>query len=382
MKQKLCYVISDVDTSLLIDGNVRHLDQDRYDLTVVFLAPQEPGLFKALLRDGYNVRFIKCSGKIDLPRVTYELYRLFRSTKPEIIHTHLFHAAMSGLTAGMFAGVRSRVNTRHHSIEAHLYHPHAVWYDRYLNKISTHIVAITDRVARILIDTEGVPSSKITVVHHGFDLTRFDAALREPADLRLKYGLEKNAPVVGVISRFIHWKGIQFISPAFERLLSEFPNAKLVLSNATGGYGTEIRRLLSRLPETSFCLIPFEEDVLSLYKSFDLFVHVPIGPDYEAFGQVYVEALAMQRPSIFTLSGIANDFITDGHNAIVVPYEDTDAIHKAMVKLVSDPGLARQLAIAGHSSIKDKFGVEKMVNGLEKVYKRLDNGTVPVANAN
>ncbi|MBL0097760.1 MAG: glycosyltransferase [Bacteroidetes bacterium] len=84
---------------------------------------------------------------------------------------------------------------------------------------------------------------------------------------------------------------MQYIIPAFERILKSQPK---------------------KLPSDSYIKIEFERDLFSLYSIFDYFIHAPIDPSVEAFGQVYIEALAAGIPSIFTLSGIAPDFIVDG----------------------------------------------------------------------
>ncbi len=137
----------------------------------------------------------------------------------------------------------------------------------------------------------------------------------------------EDAPVIGVVARYEILKGIQCIIPAFRRLLEDFPDAKLVLANAYGHYAHQIRRLLrGMLPDHSYCEIQFEPDPVALYSSFDVFVHTPLVAGYEAFGQVYVEALAAGLPSVFTPSGIAAEFITDQLNAHLVPFQDSDAI--------------------------------------------------------
>jgi glycosyltransferase involved in cell wall biosynthesis len=371
MKRRLCYVISDVDTSLLIDGTVRFTSPRRYELTTVFLAAEEPRLFSTLQDDGFDVRFVRCRGKSDLPAATLKLRALFREIRPDIVHTHLFHAAIAGGVAAKLAGVKAVVNTRHHSVEAHLYHPHAVWYDRFTNALSTHIVAITGMVARVLVERENVSRDKISVVHHGFDMSEFANALARGSDLRAKYDLEGSYPVVGVISRFIHWKGLQYVIPAFEKILAEFPDAKLGLANAEGSYEPEVHKLLESIDAGSYRLIRFEPEVLELYKSFDVFVHAPIGPEYEAFGQVYVEALAMKRPSVFTLSGIADDFIVDHENALVVPFEDSDSIASAVTTILRDSGLRERLGENGHAAVGREFTVQRMVERLDDVYSKV-----------
>lgn len=370
MKKKICYIVSDIDTSHLIDANIRFLDSAKYEITTVFVSEKVPALFETLEADGYAVKYYKCRGKIDLPALTLKLAALFGEIKPDIVHTHLFHATAAGLTAARLKGIRNRIHTRHHSVEAHLYHPHAVYYDKYFNRISTGIVAITDLVAEGLIEREGVLPEKVTVIKHGFDWKYFDDARRSDSDLREKYNLNGAFPVVGVISRHIHWKGVQYIIPAFAKLQEKYPNAKLVLANAIGSYKPEIMKMLAEIEPESYRLIEFERSVFELYKTFDVFVHVPIGKHNEAFGQIYVEALAMGVPSIFTLSGVASAFIKDKFNALVVPFEDSDAIYAALLSVMENDELKKTLIKNGEASARENFHISRMIAGLDRLYEQ------------
>src|SRR5215204_704667 len=112
MTKRICYVVSDIATNLLIDANVRFLDKARYQLTTVFLGDEVPEILNELDRDGYDVKFIRCRGKLQFPSTTLQLLRLFREMHPEIVHTHYFNASVCGLVAAKLAGIPRRVNTR------------------------------------------------------------------------------------------------------------------------------------------------------------------------------------------------------------------------------------------------------------------------------
>ena len=166
----------------------------------------------------------------------------------------------------------------------------------------------------------------------------------------------------------IELKGIQYIIPAFEMLLDKYPGALLVLANATGDYQNEIKKLLKKLPEKNYREIRFENNIFALYKLFDVFIHTPIEKYSEAFGQTYVEALASGIPSVFTLSGIANEFIEDRRNALVVPYKSSTAIYEAILLLLTDTNLASALIANGKNDVAEKFQLQKMISSLEELY--------------
>jgi glycosyltransferase involved in cell wall biosynthesis len=187
--------------------------------------------------------------------------------------------------------------------------------------------------------------------------------------MRQRYGIEKkNHPVIGVISRFVELKGLQYVIPAFIELRKKHPEAHLVLANAVGNYGDEIAHLLKDIPSTHYTIIQFEKDLFALYRLFDIFVHVPIDPEVEAYGQVYVEAPAAGIPSIFTLSGIARDFIVNEHNALVVPFKDSRSIHQSMERLIHDDILREKLIKNGRADVLSRFSFETMLKNLEIIY--------------
>ena len=115
--------------------------------------------------------------------------------------------------------------------------------------------------------------------------------------------------------------------------------------------GYEISRMISDdLPRESIRQIKFEDDIYALFKCFDVYVHVPVDPSVEAFGQTYVEALLSGVPSVFTLSGIAPEFIENDHNAMVVPFEDSVSIVQSVIRLRENQDLATTLVANGRNS--------------------------------
>lgn len=208
------------------------------------------------------------------------------------------------------------------------------------------------------------------IVNHGFELDKFISANREAVDvLGERYNPSHRFPVIGVISRFTEWKGVQYIIPAFKKLLQDYPNALMILANAKGDMQVEINEMLNQLPENSYRTIEFERDIASLYRLFDIFVHVPVDKFAEAFGQTYVESLASGVPSVVTLSGIACEFVRDRCNALVVPYRNSDEIYKAAVELLSNVDLRTRLIEKGVVDVKQRFPVEVMMNALYTVYE-------------
>jgi glycosyltransferase involved in cell wall biosynthesis len=367
---RVTYIISAVNKALAFEWIAKHLNPEKVALSFILLNPNDSELEQYIRGIQLPVKRVTYRGKIDLFRAIREVRAQLKTWKTEVVHTHLFDANVVGLLAAKLVGVPRRILTRHHSTLHHQYFPRAVYYDRFTNALTTDIVAITEMVRRILVEREGVKPAKIRLIHHGFDLNTFmQPNIDRVAVLRKKYSTEHKYPVVGVIARQTEWKGIQYIIPAFAKLRELYPNARLLLANAHGDYQTEIQALLHKyLPTDSYEQIRFENDLGSLYQLFDVYVHTPIDDHSEAFGQTYVEALAAGIPSVFTLSGVAPEFIRHEENALVVPFSDSEAISNAVNRILTEPMLRNKLRVKGQDSATRGFELDKYLCALENLY--------------
>jgi glycosyltransferase involved in cell wall biosynthesis len=367
MKRNVTYILSFIEKSLGFEWIVERIDRDRINLSFVLLGKKGTPLSNFLQHQNIPFIEIEYKDKRDFPRGLFLTITALRKFESHVIHAHLFDAGRIGILAGWLLGLKTRIYTRHYSTYHHNYFPGAVVFDRLINLLSTKIVSISPIVTRVLTQREQVNPRKIAYVPHGFDFNYFVVNDEERTLVQKKYNIN-STPVIGMISRYDELKGIQFVIDAVSKLRADFPNAHLVLANATGSFKAPLQKLLrEKLPPGSFTEITFEENVRALYASFDVFVHVPIAADLEAFGQTYIEALAMRIPSVFTLSGIAHEFIRHDVNALVVDYKNADVIYHALVRLLKDKNLRHGLAARGYESVLS-FTADKMVSQLQELY--------------
>jgi glycosyltransferase involved in cell wall biosynthesis len=297
-----------------------------------------------------------------------KVFRIIAKEKPHTVHTHLWTANLIGLSVSWLLRVKQRIYTRHHAMIHYNEFPSGRKWDRLCNYLATEVVAISLNVKSILVNMDRCDPKKVRLIHHGFDLKYFESFHPERVmALKEKYGLVKAFPVVGVISRYLKLKGIQDTIEAFKTVRATYPTAKLVLANAVGNYADVIKQKLTELPEDSYIEIPFEQDLVALYKTFSVFVHVPNDLQSEAFGQTYIEPLASGIPAVFTLSGVAPEFIEHGKNALVVGYQDPVSIARAVIRILTDDDLREKLIESGKKSL-NQFKIDVMINRLTELY--------------
>ena len=366
-KRKVTYIVSDVEKALAFEWTAQSMISE-VDLFFILIGKRNTPLSSYLKENNVSCVVVSDEEQPGNLNKWLKIYSILRTEKPDVVHVHLWRAMLLGLSAAWVFGIKKRVLTRHHATLHYAEYPSGRKWDLLCNALATDIIAISENIKDIVIHRDGAKPSKVHVIHHGFEFSYFRDIDRERIDsIREKYRLYSR-PIIGVISRYVKFKGVQYIIPAFKKIRFEFPEAHLVLANAQGDYTAEIRSILKQLPEGSYTEIQFEDDLAALYKVFDVFVHVPIDAQAEAFGQTYVEALAAEIPSIFTLSGVAREFIKDKENALVVNFKDDEGIFWGIKTLLVDEKKRCGIVKNGFDSLTSKFDLRIMIDKLVEIY--------------
>ncbi len=367
-KIKILAVFSNIDNANEFVWYAKHINKNCFHIKAVFLHPYMPQIIKDFEQHNIPSTHITYHGKRSFIFAFFRLLFIMLKFKPYVVHAQLFDASLLALFAAKTLGIRNRIHTRHHGNLHHIYHPHAVKYDRWVNSWSKLIICPSEQTKNIIIEKEQVLPHKVVVIKHGFDFSFFSTNKKD--DLKQRYTLNQ-FPIIGVVSRFTEWKGIQYIIPAFKNLLHQYPEAILVMAGAEGDFTNQITHILKEIPANNFRLIRFEKDIYSLMSLFHVFVHVPVSPDAESFGQVYVEAFALAIPSIITLSGIATDDDIFAKYAEVVDYKNSKQIYQSLIKILNNYTTYINKFNEASQKIRSKYTFENKMHALEDIYLKL-----------
>lgn len=371
MNKKLTYIVSEINKMIALEWICNHFKKNKTQIEVsfVFINSFESEIETYAKKNSFNFIRLNCDKNINIFNCIIKTWFFLIKNKTEIIHCHLFKANLIGLISAKLAFVPVRIYTRHHSTYHHEYYPNIVKYDRICNYLSTKIVSISNNVSEILIDLERVPINKIVSIPHGFQIDYFsNINIKNKEQFRIKYKLNPNDIIIGVVSRYTKWKGVQYIIPAFLKVLKKFPNAKLLLANALGNDKQFIDKLLEEIPSNNLIQIKYENNMAALYHNIDVYIHTPINEHCEAFGQTYVEALLSSIPSVFTLSGIAKEFIVNKKNAYVVNFCSSVEIYEAIINILENKSQNLEMIKNGFEDASNRFNLEKMITRLNKIY--------------
>ena len=323
--------MSDIWTSDLLLEILRKAAES-YSVNLVIFAEASPELKRSLKQFATVTIEIQKKGFLKkLFATTFQVLRLIGKMKPQVIFASGLIATYSCIIPALVTKGSKFIYTRHHS-DAHWSANRIFWrlLDRIAHLSFTKIVAVSNVVRSCLIH-EGCPESKITTIWNGIDLTTFSKirGLREP---RGHSGLIR----IGIVSRLEKWKGVQHTIKAVINLLESNPekNVNFEISLTGANYFPvehELQTLLIQADEMGIIRrLEWQSDMKDFYQHIDVLIHVPESERVEAFGMVYIEALASGTPIIATVSGVLTDIPQLQNYIFAVRYQDSLDIEKAL----------------------------------------------------
>jgi glycosyltransferase involved in cell wall biosynthesis len=115
-------------------------------------------------------------------------------------------------------------------------------------------------------------------------------------------------------------------------------------------------------------LAGFRDDALELTKGFDLFV---MSSTSEGMCTALVDAMAASKAAVTTDAGAIPEVMVDGETGFLVPIRDHQAMAARIVQLLKNPKLRARMGDAALQRARDRFTVDRMVEGTQAAYESL-----------
>jgi phosphatidylinositol alpha-1,6-mannosyltransferase len=201
---------------------------------------------------------------------------------------------------------------------------------------------------------------RVVRVPPGVDVARFRPDVDGTA-LRDAWGVPRDAPLVGCVSRLVPRKGQDALLDAWPVLAARHPDAWLVLVG-TGPLEQELRTTAAALPRVVVPGAVAWDDLPAAHAALDVFA-MPcrtrlLGTDVEGLGIVYLEAQASGVPVVAGSSGGAPETLVEGRTGTVVDGRDVPGLTAAIDGLLADPARRAAWGTAGRAHAEATWGWE------------------------
>jgi lipopolysaccharide/colanic/teichoic acid biosynthesis glycosyltransferase len=324
----------------------------------------------------HEVRMVRTTSPVRDSQSLALMVALFRRERPSIVHAHTPKAGLLAMMAARFLGVRCRIFTIHglpHTTKGGLARIALAWSTKVSCALASRVFAVSQSVAELAIADGLCARENIHVIVSG-SINGVDAVHKFSPDQllrdkqRVSLGFGSEAVVLGFVGRLVRDKGVCELYESWNMIRAEFPNAYLVIAGdpeERDAVPDEVLRALRSDPRVR--MLGWVTDLPPVYAALDVLV---LPSHREGFGNVILEAAAMEIPSVATRITGCVDAIVDGVTGLLVPPRDSVALAEAIRKYLTDPGLRAEHRRQARARVLRDFRPETIWQATLNEYRR------------
>jgi glycosyltransferase involved in cell wall biosynthesis len=297
-------------------------------------------------------------------RCLLDLRQQMRSLKIDVLHTHLMPAHFIGALANLRLRIPQVVHIRGTPTWLQSNRLRDVIrrtaFSVLLCRENIHFVAVSKGAADYVGVNLRLNRDKMRVVTNGIDLSEFSG------DGVIPNSTTRPELVIGSAGRFCPEKGHIVLIKSLAILRSRGVSAGLLLAGA-GGLEEEYRRWVNDFHlGDAVVFLGTVQDMPKFYRSLDIFV-LPSLSD-EGLPRVLMESMAVGTPVIASDVCGVRELIKDEENGLIVSPGNSEECADAIMRLCSDSGLKKQLALNGLNTVRQYYSADRVSDEIRNVY--------------
>jgi len=303
-------------------------------------------------------------------RTAREFWRVLRTERPDVLHTHTPKPSFYGRVLGRLAGVPAVVNTVHGlyaNEDDPILHRTLVYAAEFVGgHCSDAELVHNPEDAAVMERFHLAPSNHIHRLGSGVDLARFSGVPPEVRRrLRGEWGVADGEVLVGTVARLVAEKGI----PELLEAMRGVSGARLVVVGGPDPDKPDAipQGVLDEATAAGVILAGFRPDVEHVYAALDVFV---LPSHREGFPRSAMEAAAAGLPIVATDIRGCRQVVKDGDNGLLVPVRSVPRLRTAIQRLVDDGDQRARMGDRSRVRAAEEFDeravVERVLNCYEE----------------
>ena len=342
---------------------VSNLNKEKYNVSVWCL--REGGFFAdKLVKEGIEVKILHILSSRN-PVSICRLYKLFRSHKFDIIHTHAYSAGTSGRMSAFLAGIPVIISHNHSVYDYYNTYYHFV--EWFLSLITDRIICVSDIINRFANETQRINSKKLITIHNGI-VSEHTVSEKRTSGLRKELGIPVDHSVICTIAHMEEHKGIKYLLESASLLLQSRNDVSFLVVGE-GALKEKLKILCADLKIEENVIFAGERgDIPEILSLTDIFVLPSLR---EGLPLTILEAMACGKPVIATNVGGIPEVVKDGVSGILISPKDPEALHSAMNELLGDREKMKKMGHNGKRVYSESFDSKTMIGKIEDLYDSL-----------
>jgi glycosyltransferase involved in cell wall biosynthesis len=293
----------------------------------------------------------------------WQLYKLIKRERYDIVHVHTPVAAVLGRIAAKLAGAKNIVYTAH----GFYFHEHTkpivrhlmIWIEKLIGRCCTDVLlSQSQEDASTAVAEKMLPADHVHWIGNGVEVEKFRNADLD-LNLRFELGLTEDDKVIGFIGRMVREKGMVELLTAMAEVHRTVPEARLLIIGDTLKSDRDraaqdiVGQLITQYQLHDVVIFAgIRNDIPELLK----LIHIFTLPSHrEGMPRSIIEAMASGLPVVATdIRGCREEVIHD-ETGYIVPLADPPSLASALIDLLQDESKAESMGHAGQQRAIELF---------------------------
>ena len=366
----VCHSVGGVDVYIrLITEN---LDSDKFETIVIH--GKEDSLtpfFDVKLNQiiDYKINIYRDISLIKDTKAVYQLYKILKSEKPNIIHAHSAKGGILGRLMGNLLGIKT------------FYTPHAFSYLSSENKIKRYIYLSIEKVfankKSVLLPTSNSELKQgVDEVGYLVSKTRSFNNCIESISVIKNLTIIKSWPdnYICTVGRPSFQKNIELMIKVLNEVRKDYDIHLVIM-----GVGHHVDQLesvkklindLNLINHVTLLDWTTRTDVFNIISNSKLYIS---SARYEGMPYSIIESLALSKPCVVTDCDGNRDLIVDGYNGFVIKNENIEEFKEKILLLLSNDNLLKSFSENAFKHFKENHNIKLNIKKLEEIYSNYNN---------
>lgn len=363
--KRICYVIP----TLKMGGTERQLVELLrglvHDHGIAVVCSRKEGVLAGdVRRMGIEVRVLNARSGWDFT-VRRKLLRVFRTRKPDIVHTFMFGFDLFANQAARAAGVPVVISSRR-QLATWKQRRH-VFIQKRANRLVDCIVANSRAVAEFAAKQENADPSLFRIIHNGINADEFVSGI-DTRLVRERFQIPFHRHVIGIVANFSPVKDLHLFVETACALIKRRPDVHFVMVG-TGLLVNEIERAIAECDLADcFTRANTITELADLYALMDVSV---LCSKVEGFPNAVLESMAAGTPVVATAVGGTKELIEHGETGRLVTTRSPEDLANEIAWVLEHPEQSAAMAQRASQFVRTELTSEKMVDGYRALYSEL-----------
>lgn len=236
--------------------------------------------------------------------------------------------------------------------------------NRWLTPITDGFIAVAKQHGEFLVEFERFPEKKVFVIPNGVDTQKYTFDLNCRNQLREQWGIEKSAPVVGIVAALRPEKNHLLFLRVAGKVINHVPDAQFVIA----GDGPEREKLEIAVSDHKLArhvhFLGNCDNIPGVLSAVDVFA---LTSQNEASPVSILEAMACERPVVAPNVGSISESVLENQTGYLVDVGNAEQMTKKWTELLNDEDLRNKMGVEARHHVVQTGSLDAMTRGYQEL---------------